>query len=81
MVDIEELVSKAKAHLEKRNYNKFRCKTSEIRALLEAGATTRNINQEQIDGSYWHEVSYEGITFTNTTREPAPSLEKYSKKK
>jgi len=78
MVDIEELVSEARAYLQKSKDNKFWCRTDQIRALLEAGATIRNINERRGEQSYLHEVSYEGIIFTNATSAPARELEKYS---
>jgi hypothetical protein len=78
MVDIEKLVSKAriKIYLVKRKDDKFWCRTSEIRALLEAGATPRHIN-DRLEKIYLHQVSYEGIIFTNVTRESIQELEKY----
>ena len=83
MVDIEKLVSEARARLERTKDNKAWCRTNDIRALLEAGATIRSINHEQTRGKgyYLHEVSYKGITFINATNEPARELEKYSKNK
>ena len=81
VVDIEELVSEARASLEKTGDNKKWCRTDQIKALLEAGATIRSINERLSEISYLHEVSYEGIIFTNATSAPARELEKYSKNK
>lgn len=81
MVDIEKLVSEARAYLQKSKDNKKWCRTDEIIALLEAGAIPININERLSEISYLHEVSYEGIIFTNATSEPARELEKYSEKK
>jgi len=80
MVDIEKLVSEARAYLKKSKDNKSWCRVDEIIALIEAGATIRSINKRLSEISYLHEVSYEGIIFTNATSEPAPELEKYSVK-
>jgi len=81
MVDIEKLVSEARAYLAKVDDNKKWCRTDEIIALIEAGATIRSINKRLSEISYLHEISYEGIIFTNATSEPARELEKYSEKK
>lgn len=81
MVDIEKLVSEARARLERTKDNKAWCRTSDIRALLEAEATLRGINQEQAGGNYLHEVSYKGIIFVNITNAPVQALERYSEKK
>lgn len=81
MVNIEKLVSEARADLEKKGGNKFWCRTSEIRALLKAGATPININREQIRGTYLHEVSYECITFVNVTETLSRKLKSYLENK
>lgn len=81
MVNIEELVSKARASLEKTGDNKSWCRTDEIIALLEAGATPRHINEKLGERSYSHEVSYEGMTFVNITKASVQELEEYSKNK
>ena len=81
MVDIEKLVSDARAKLKRTKDNKSWCRTDEIIALIEAGATIRSINEKLSEISYLNEVSYEGIIFTNATSEPARELEKYSKNK
>ncbi len=83
VVNVEKLVSGARVYLAKVDDNKKWCKTDEIIALIEAGATIRSINHEQTggEGYYLHEVSYEGIIFTNATNEPARELKRYSKKK
>ncbi len=81
MVDIEKLVSEARTYLVKVNDNKKWCRTDEIRALIEAGATIRSINENLGKGIYLNEVSYKGIVFTNATSAPAQELEKYSKNK
>ena len=82
MVNIEELVSEAKKYLERKNGNTFWCSTSEVIALLEAGATQRSINQRLNEGrTYLQEVSYKGITFISATEELVQELEKYTKKK
>lgn len=80
MVNIEELVSRAREYIEKSD-DKFWCMTNEIIALLEAGAIPRGINQRTIEGNYSHEVSYEDIIFITVTEEPAPGLERYPKNK
>ncbi len=81
MVDIEKLVSEARAKLKRTKDNKSWCRVDEIIALIEAGAKIRSINKRLSEISYLHEVSYEGIIFTNATSEPDHELEKYSKKK
>lgn len=81
MVDIEKLVSEARAKLERTKDNKSWCRTDEIMALIEAGATIRSINEKLSEISYLNEVSYEGIIFTNATSEPARELERYSEDK
>ncbi len=80
-VNIEKLVSEARAKLEKSGDASCWCMTDEISALLKAGATPININEEKIRGTYLHKVSYEGIPFVNITRAPVRKLKKYSKKK
>ena len=77
MIDIERLVSEAKAGLKGTGDDKSWCRTDEMLALLEAGATKKIINQELGRENYLHEVSYEGITFVNSTEEAVPELEKY----
>jgi hypothetical protein len=77
MVDIEELVSKARAYLGNRKDDKKWCSISDMIALLEAGATPININEGQIGEGYFHEISYEGIIFINATETPVQELERY----
>jgi hypothetical protein len=79
-IDLEKLVSEARADLQKSKDNKKWCRTDQIIALLEAGAIPININERLSEISYLHEVSYEGIIFTNATSAPAQELEKYSVK-
>ncbi len=81
MIDIEKLVSEARADLEKRNDDSYRCMTSEIIALLKVGATPISINERRIMRIYLNKVSYEGITFTNITDAPVRKLKRYSKKR
>ena len=82
MINIEELVSEARAHLQKSENDKKWCRNKELIALLEAGATPIEINQEQIgEEGYSHMVSYEGITFFNDTMETVQELKKYKTKK
>ena len=82
MVDIEKLVSEARASLEKTGDNRYWCRTDEIRALLKkAKATPININKELIGRTYVHRVSYEGMTFINITDAPVRKLKRYLKKK
>ncbi|GAI23384.1 unnamed protein product [marine sediment metagenome] len=51
-VNIEKLVSEARASLEKTGDNRYWCRTDEIRALLKARATPININKELIGKTY-----------------------------
>lgn len=82
MVNIEELVSKAKGDLEKgKSHHEYWCETREIKALLKDGALPIDINKEQIMGTYLHVVSYKGLTFANATKAPVRKLKKYLKKK
>ena len=80
-VNIEKLVSEARAKLGKNKDASIWCMTNEIRAFLKAGATPISINEELIRGTYLHKVSYEGITFTNVTESPVRKLKKYAKNK
>ena len=82
MVDIEKLVSEARASLEKTGDNRYWCRTDEIRALLKkAKATPININKKLIGETYVHRVSYEGMTFINITDAPVRKFKKYLKNK
>jgi len=81
MVDIEKLVSEARAKLGKNKDASIWCMTDEIRAFLKAGATPISINERRIMGIYLNKVSYEGITFINITDAPVRKLKRYSKKK
>jgi hypothetical protein len=76
-VDIEELVSKARAYIGNRKDNRFWCNINKIKALLEEGATPMNINNGQMGEGYSHEVFYKGIIFINATEASVPELEKY----
>lgn len=80
-VNIEKLVSEARASLEKTGDNRYWCRTDEIRALLKARATPININKELIGKTYVQRVSYEGIIFINITDAPVRKFKKYSKNK
>jgi len=80
-VNIEKLVSEARASLEETGDNRYWCRTDEIRALLKDGAIPININKELIGTTYVHRVSYEDITFINITDAPVRKLKRYLKKK
>ncbi len=82
MIDIEKLVSEARADLEKReSHRESWCETREIKALLKAGAIPIDINKGQIMGTYLHVVFYKGLTFANATKAPVRKLKKYLKNK
>ena len=76
-VNIEELVSKAREYIGKKRDNKKWCRTNDIIALLEEGATPMSINDGQMGEGYSHEVFYKGIIFINATEASVPELEKY----
>jgi len=77
MINIEELVSNARAYLGNRKDDKKWCSISDMIELLEDGATPIDVNEKQIDGGYFHEVSYKRITFIANTSGPVSELEKY----
>jgi len=76
---VEEIVSEAKAHIEKKGCTKFPCRTDQMMVVLEArGAIPIHINQELIKGeTYLSEVSYKNITLICITTEPVKELKRY----